>query len=66
MPVVERPELPGILLGSFDELSLVLAWQVAHRPFSLCGIKRGPAEAGYEFGTSVLPIIGVKSMLAAP
>ena len=48
MAVVERPELPGIPLGAFDEISLVVALQVAHEPISLCEFKRGTRLAGYE------------------
>jgi hypothetical protein len=48
MPVVERPELAGIPLGAFNEVSLVVARGVAHWPFSLCAFKREVPEAGYE------------------
>ena len=48
MAVVERPELPGVPLGAFDEISLVIALQVAHEPISLCAFKRGTPLAGYE------------------
>lgn len=48
MPVVKRPELPGIPLGAFDEVSLVIAHRVAHWPISLCTYKREVPEAGYE------------------
>ena len=50
MAVVERPELPGIPLGAFNELLLVIALQVAHEPISLCAFKRGLPIAGYEIG----------------
>jgi hypothetical protein len=48
MAVVERPELPGIPLGAFNELSLVIALQVAHEPISLCAFKRGVDLTGYD------------------
>jgi hypothetical protein len=48
VPVIERPELARILLRPIDELSLIVAGQVAHWPFSLCRFKREAAEAGYE------------------
>jgi hypothetical protein len=50
MAVVERPELPGIPLGAFNELSLVVTLGVAQGPISLCGFKRGVLQAGYEIG----------------
>jgi hypothetical protein len=48
VPVVERPELPGIPLGVLDELSLIFTRRVTHWPFCLCRFKRAPSRGGYE------------------
>jgi hypothetical protein len=57
VPVIERPELPGIPFGLLDELSLLVAGRVTHWPFSLCRFKREVLEAGYEFASSKIWII---------
>jgi hypothetical protein len=40
--------LTGIPFGQVNELSLVGAGRVAHRPFSLCRFKRAFRSGGYE------------------
>src|SRR5947199_3691591 len=55
VPVVERPELPGVPLGAVDEVSLLVTGRVAHRRFSLCRFKRDAFRGGYESAASGSP-----------
>jgi len=48
VPVVERPKLTRVALGTLDEVSLLVARRVAHWPFSLRRFKREAFEGGYE------------------